>query len=466
MSTEVTLNPAIFRAYDIRGVAARDLTPPAVAAIARAFADQLVEAGAETVAVGRDVRASSPAIAEAVMAALVDAGLEVRDLGEVPTPLVYFAVYHYGLGGGVMITASHNPAPDNGLKMLIGTEARSGEAIQDLLQRARTAVHPQRPGGRVVDFDVVGPYLDRLCGDARLGSRPLKVAVDGGNGMSGPLITALLDRLGVEHVDLYCDPDGRFPNHHPDPTVAKNLVDLQRLVREEGCDLGVAFDGDGDRIGVVDEAGRILHGDRVLLIYARALLAEVPGAKVVGEVKCSDVLFQMVEAWGGRPILARVGHSFMKALLKAENAEIAGEMSGHMFFNHRFYGFDDAVYAALRLLEVASTVPAGEPFSSLLADVPEPVSTPEIRVECPDDIKFAVVAEVAAAFRDTHDVNELDGARIRFEEGWGLVRASNTQPSLVTRFEAADEAALADYQRRVGEVVDAAIAGAIAKVAS
>ncbi len=460
----VVLNPDIFRAYDIRGVAERDLTTESVVPIADSFADMLVSAGSQDVALGRDVRATSPRIAEVFRQALSSAGLQVYDLGIVSTPMLYYGVSRFQRGGGVMITASHNPSPDNGLKLLINDVALSGDRIQEIYQGALKGRRNEADGGAVHSTDILDTYVTELAEQARLGSRSLKVAIDGGNGMSGPSITRLLDRLGVEHIDLYCDPDGDFPNHHPDPTQLDTLVDLQRTVLEHGCDLGLAFDGDGDRIGVVDEAGRVVHGDRLVIIFAREILKEVPGARIVGEVKCSDTLFSMIKKWGGDPIMSRVGHSFIKATLREQGALLAGEMSGHMFFKHRYYGFDDAVYAAMRLLEIASNIPDDVPFSSLLSDVPQTVTTPEIRVDCPDAHKFAVVDTVISHFRAIRPVEDIDGARVRFDQGWGLVRASNTQPVLVLRFEAASDSELNAYQSEIMEVVTAAISACVDSV--
>ena len=451
------LNPAIFRAYDIRGNAEQDLHKDAITNIAHAYADRMRSEGARRIAVGRDVRPSSPGIATTLIKVLVGAGFEVIQLGPVSSPMLYFTVFELGLDGGVMVTASHNPSPDNGMKLLIGKKAMSGEDIQDLYGRASQEVRVRASGGSITDFDIMPLYLDRLAGDARMGSKKLKVALDGGNGMSGPSLVALLDRLGVEHVDLYCDPDGRFPNHHPDPTQLDTLEDLRSLVLRERCDFGMAFDGDGDRIGALDEAGRVLHGDRILMIYAQELLKEEPGAKIVGEVKCSEVLYDQVRRWGGNPIMSRVGHSFIKKTLLDEDALLAGEMSGHMFFRHRYYGFDDAVYAALRLLEIASHQGEDEPLSNLLSGVPDPVSTPEIRFECPDELKFHVVDRVVEHFQKVRAVVDIDGARVQFPNGWGLVRASNTQPVLVMRFEALTEKEVEDYQAEVTQAVEAAL---------
>jgi phosphomannomutase/phosphoglucomutase len=458
--TTQELNPAIFRAYDVRGNAKRDLYKAAITDIAHAFADRLREEGARRIAVGRDVRPSSPGIAATLIKVLVGAGFEVIQLGPVSSPMLYFAVFEMDLDGGVMITASHNPSPDNGMKLLIGKRAMSGADIQDLYRRASQAVRVRQRGGAISDLNIMPQYLDRLANDARLGSRKLKVALDGGNGMSGPSLVGLLDRLGVEHVDLYCDPDGRFPNHHPDPTQLDTLEDLRELILREKCDFGMAFDGDGDRIGVLDEQGRVLHGDRILMIFAQDLLNEEPGAKIVGEVKGSEVLFDQIRIWGGEPIMSRVGHSFIKQTMIEEDALLAGEMSGHMFFRHRYYGFDDAVYAALRLLEIASHQSDESSFSELLKGVPNPVSTPEIRFECPDDIKFAVVDRVVEHFRVRHRVVDIDGARVLFANGWGLVRASNTQPALVMRFEAGTEADLQQYQSEVTQAVEDALSQA------
>jgi phosphomannomutase/phosphoglucomutase len=382
----------------------------------------------------------------------------VIQLGPVSSPMLYFSVFEMGLDGGVMITASHNPSPDNGMKILIGKKAMSGADIQDLYRRAKDDVRVRESGGKITELDIMPAYIDRLAGDARLGNRKLKVALDGGNGMSGPSLIGLLDRLGIEHVDLYCDPDGRFPNHHPDPTQIETLVDLRELVLREKCDFGMAFDGDGDRIGALDQEGRVLHGDRILMIYAQDLLKEEPGAKIVGEVKCSEVLYDQIRIWGGVPIMSRVGHSFIKQTLIDEDALLAGEMSGHMFFRHRYYGFDDAVYAALRLIEIASYQHDSAHFSDLLAGVPNPVATPEIRFDCSDDLKFDVVELVVKHFKTIRDVVDIDGARVQFDNGWGLVRASNTQPIVVMRFEALTEQELQDYQLEVTEALEEAIA--------
>jgi phosphomannomutase/phosphoglucomutase len=452
--TALELNKRIFRAYDIRGVAERDLGDETVDAIANAYASMILETGARTIAIGRDARPSSPRIFSGLSSVLANAGLTVLDLGQISSPMLYFGVIHGALDGGIMVTASHNPGPDNGMKLLIGPDAMSGEDIQDLYRRAQAGVRVSAEGGTVIAQPIEDRYVDYLVENAQMGPRHLKVAIDGGNGMSGPGLIKVLDRLGVEHTDLYCAPDGTFPNHHPDPTQLDTLTDLQALVVKERCDLGMAFDGDGDRIGVVDEEARVIHGDRVLMIYARELLRVEPGARIVGEVKCSQVLYDMIEEWGGEPIMSRVGHSFIKKTLKERDALLAGEMSGHMFFRHRYLGFDDATYAAVRLLEIVSNLPEDLPMSSLLADVPHPVSTPEIRWECSDDYKFDLVNSVAEYFASRRSVVDIDGARILFPGGWGLVRASNTQPALIMRFEAQTIEQLRAYEDEVRSVVE------------
>ncbi len=435
------MNPHIFRAYDIRGVAERDLTDTLVHGLGRAFATQLQREGRKpVVAVGWDARLSSPRLRDALRAGLHASGCDTVSVGMVPTPLLYFAVHQLDVGGGIMVTGSHNPAPDNGFKMMLGHDSVHGDAITRLRERIAAAdfasgagsdhSHPIRP-----------EYEAWVRGNISLGPRKLRLAIDAGNGPTGPIVPGLLTALGCEVHGLYCEPDGRFPNHHPDPTVAENLVDLQAAVRTHGVDLGVAYDGDGDRIGVVDERGTIIWGDRLMVVLSRALLAEVPGATIVGEVKCSQTLFDDIEARGGRPIMSKVGHSLIKARMKAEGALLAGEMSGHIFYKHRYFGFDDATYATCRLLEILSRTDV--PLSQLLSDLPETCSTPELRLPCPDAVKFAVVDAVRAHFQQTHTVIDIDGARVLFDGGWGLVRASNTGPVLVLRCEATSDDRLA-----------------------
>jgi phosphomannomutase/phosphoglucomutase len=448
-------NPHVFRAYDIRGRAAEDLPTEFAAGLGRALGTFWARRGAATVALGRDCRLSSGRLHEALREGIRSAGLRIVDVGMVPTPLLYFAVRHLHLDGGVMITGSHNPPEDNGFKMMRGAQTLAPEDIVELrrLMEQRDFVAAE-VAGEVEERDVLPPYLGFVRGNVHLGPRPLKLAVDSGNGAAGPTAVAALRAAGLSPIDLLTEPDGRFPVHHPDPSLPENLELVRRTVLERDLDLGIAFDGDGDRIGVVDDRGEVVYGDRLLILLARALLRDRPGAAVLGEVKCSQTLYDDIAAHGGRPILWKTGHALIKAKMKEEGALLAGEMSGHVFFADRFYGHDDAVYATLRLCEILSR--EEQPLSGLLADVPRTHSTPELRVECPDETKFAVVREVLAHYRLAHEVVEVDGARVLFEGGWGLVRASNTQPVLVLRFEADSEARLAEIRAEVEAVVERA----------
>ena len=425
----------IFRAYDIRGVADRDLTDELVTALGRAVGTTIRRRGGSTISVGRDCRTSGPRLHAALVSGLLSTGVDVLDVGVVPSPLLYFAVHHHGSDGGVEITGSHNPSDYNGFKLLFGTTSIHGEQIQALRQLIEARDFATGTG-TLREAPVEEAYIADVTGRIKMGWRPLEIVVDGGNGAGGPAGVALLERLGVRVVPLHIPMDGTFPNHHPDPTVEANLADLIAAVRHHRADLGVAFDGDGDRIGVVDEQGRILWGDRLLIVLARDVLRDNPGAAIVGEVKCSSTLFDAITAAGGRPIMARVGHSLIKARMKEEDALLGGEMSGHFFYRHRWYGFDDALYTTARLLEILSDTDT--PLSSFLADVPQTHVTPELRLPCPDDAKFAIVAEAVAHYSALHPVVDIDGARIDFGDGWGLIRASNTQPVIVLRAEAQD----------------------------
>ena len=449
------MNPSIFREYDIRGVVEDDLPPEAVRTLGRAFGTQAVRAGAKTCALGRDCRLTSPRLADEFAEGLVACGLEVIDVGQVPTPLLYFSVQHFKADAGAMVTGSHNPPEYNGFKVQLGTSSLHGEGIQALRVLAESGDFASGAGSRRA-ADAVAPYLEYVQRNIRLARTGVRVVVDAGNGVAGAVAVPLMKAMGLMPIALYCDPDGSFPNHHPDPTVPRNLEDLIARVKAEGAALGVAYDGDGDRLGAVDEAGRIVWGDKLLLLLARAVLAAVPGAAIIGEVKCSQTLFDDIARRGGRPILWRTGHSLIKAKMKEEGALLAGEMSGHLFFAHRYLGYDDAIYASLRLLEIVAA--ANRPFSALLSDVPRTVTTPEIRVDCPDDVKFDVVRRVQDACRGRKDVRliEIDGARLHFPGGWGLVRASNTQPVLVLRFEADNDRTLAGIRRDVEREIDRA----------
>jgi len=420
-----------FREYDIRGVADRDLSDDLVHGIGRALA---AEIGGATIAVGRDCRTSSDRLFGALTDGLVKSGCQVVDIGVGPTPLLYFAAHHLGSDGAVMITGSHNPPEDNGFKMMRGKAALFGADIQSLRVRIEDSAYTSGSGS-IRTEDIEDAYIAAIKNASRLNGTDLKFVVDAGNGSAGPLAMKTLGALGLSPEPLFCDMDGRFPNHHPDPTVEKNLVQLKERVAATKAQFGIAYDGDGDRIGVVDDDGGIVWGDKLLILFARQVLTEHPGAAVIGEVKCSETLFADIRKHGGRPIVSRTGHSLIKKRMKEEGALLAGEMSGHMFFADRYFGFDDAIYATLRLLEIVAA--EGRSPRELLQNVPVTAATPEIRVECPDDVKFEVVERVLEHYRSTHDVLDIDGARINFGDGaWGLCRASNTGPVLVLRFEA------------------------------
>jgi phosphomannomutase/phosphoglucomutase len=443
--------PEIFREYDIRGIVEPQLDSRTCELLGKGLGTTLVRAGARSVAIGRDVRLSSDRIRDDLLRGLLSTGLDVMDVGVVPTPCLYYAIYTEDVGGGVVITGSHNPAEYNGFKTSVGKSSIYGEEIQ-AVRRLIEAGDFATGAGRVVERRILPEYLGRLT-EGVVPERGLTVVVDAGNGVAGPHAPNVLETLGCTVHKLYCEPDGRFPNHHPDPTVEKNLKDLIAKVRETGADLGIAFDGDADRIGVVDEKGGIVWGDRLLALFARQVLADGP-TSVIFEVKCSKGLIEDILAHGGTPVMWRTGHSLIKQKMRETGALIAGEMSGHMFFKHRYYGYDDALYAACRLVEIVAN--EGAPLSEIMATIPKYPSTPEIRVECPEQHKFAVVREVAEHFKKGHPVIEVDGARIDFGDGWGLVRASNTTPLLVLRFEADTEARVAELRALVeGKVHEA-----------
>lgn len=444
-----SFNPSIFREYDIRGVADRDLDDSTVRALGIAIAELAqasIAAGGDppvdpmpTIAVGRDPRLHSPRLFASLCQG-IRTGARVIDVGMVPSPVLYFAAHHLATTIAVMITGSHNPAEDNGFKLMRGTASLHGADIVSIRERVRellSASTEKPPTADASVRDVTAAYVDHAVSQLRLGPRRMKVVVDAGNGAGGPTAVALLQRLGFEVVPLYCEPDGRFPNHHPDPTQPENLVGLQRKVAECGAEVGLALDGDADRLGAIDATGRILWGDQLMILLGRAILEELPGARFVGEVKCSAAMYQQLEAAGGRVEMWKVGHSLIKARMKETAAALAGEMSGHLFFSHRYLGFDDAIYAGARLLELLSR--QNRTLAELASELPIMVNTPEIRLDCPDAIKFAVVATVARRLREDPRVRavvDIDGVRASFDGGWGLVRASNTQAALVMRCEA------------------------------
>ena len=425
------MNHHIFREYDVRGLVAEDLTPDVVEGLGRAYGSVIVEDGGSQVAVGRDVRESSQELSSLLAAGIAAAGVDVIDLGLVPTPAVYFAVHQWDLDGGVQVTGSHNPIEYNGFKMMRGKGSLYGEQIQDLLKRMVERSFGEG-SGKITRKDVVPEYMESMLNSLRV-SRPLKVVIDAGNGCASVLGPELFRRLGWEVEELYCRYDGSFPNHIPDPTLPETLEVLRSKVAETGADMGVAFDGDVDRLGALDDKGGVLWGDQLLALFAREVLKQKPGAEILFEVKCSKALIEDIEAHGGKPVMTKTGHSLIKAALKQTGAPLAGEMSGHMFFADRWFGFDDALYAAGRLAELLAA--ADQPLSALSAALPRYHATPEMRIDCSDDRKFSVVDAVLEKYRATHTVTDIDGVRIEFDVGWGLVRASNTQPVLVVRAE-------------------------------
>src|SRR5512137_1932904 len=446
------ISPTLFREYDIRGLVDQDLTEGAVFLIGQALGTKVRAAGGKTVVVGRDCRTSGDRFHAQLVKALLGCGCDVIDLGVVPTPLVYFAAYTLpGVDGSCQITGSHNPPEYNGLKLGLGKSTFHGEQIQELLRVVQKGDFPTGKG-TLRPHDIVTPYRAYVKDNLRFGKRKLKVVVDAGNGTGGVVAVPLFQSLGLDVVPLFIEMDGRFPNHHADPTVEKNLEHLKAKVREVKADIGIAYDGDADRVGAVDEKGNVLWGDQLMILFSRAVLAENPGAAIVGEVKCSMTLYDDIAARGGRAIMWKAGHSLIKAKMKEEGALLAGEMSGHIFFAHRWFGFDDGIYSSGRLLELVSHT--DRPVSSLLADVPRTFSTPEIRYDCPEEVKFELVRRAQEWFAARHEAVTVDGVRVIFPDGWGLVRASNTQPLLVLRFEARTPERLAEIQALVTAKVD------------
>jgi len=447
----VKLPDTIFRQYDIRGTVGDQLTPAAARAVGQAYATLAWERlhRAPRVAVGRDNRPSGPDLAAGVRDGIVLAGGTALDVGEVPTPALSFATHTLEVDGGIQVTGSHNPPAFNGFKMVLQHNAVFGDEIQLLYRLITDDRLVTNAGGKhTAHGALLTAYADAIVQRNAPLARPVKVVVDCGNGVTSLIAIETLRRVGAQVVPLFADSDGTFPNHHPDPTVIENLRDLQAAVAREGAELGIAFDGDGDRIGAVDERGAVVFGDQLLILFGRDLVQRFgPGKAVIFDVKCSEVLPQMLRQAGLEPIMWKTGHSFIKQKMKDLGAPLAGEMSGHMFFGGDWYGFDDALFAAARLL--AYVAREGGPLSRLLADIPNTIATPELRVDCADERKFDVVQRAAEYFAARYPVATLDGVRITFPEGWGLVRASNTQPVLVLRFEAASETALAAYRREV-----------------
>ncbi|MEJ2659801.1 MAG: phosphomannomutase/phosphoglucomutase [Desulfobacteraceae bacterium] len=444
------MNPEIFRQYDIRGIAGKDMDEKDVVLLGRGIGTYLHRQGNAYIAVGRDCRVSSDDYAERLIQGLTATGCRVVDIGMCPTPVSYFAIRHLSTQGAVMVTASHNPPEYNGFKICSGVDSVYGEQIQEI-HRLIQAEDFQEGRGSVENYEILPAYVEYILENIDL-KAPLRVGVDAGNGMGGLTSIPIITNLGCEVHELFTEPDGTFPNHEADPTVAANMQDLVALVKEKHLDVGIGYDGDADRIGVVDADGQIIYGDQLMILFSREILSRKPGATFISEVKCSQTMYDDIAAHGGNAIMWKTGHSMIKQKMKEVRAELAGEMSGHIFFADRYFGFDDAVYATCRLLEILADT--GKTIGELLVDVPKTFNTPEIRVEMPDNVKFKVVERVTDYFRQREKVIDIDGARVLFGDGWGLVRASNTQPALVLRFEALSDKRLAEIRTIVESALD------------
>lgn len=450
------MNKNIFREYDIRGIVGDDLNSKTVETLSKSIGTFFQNNDAKRIAIGYDARESSPDFAEILTRGFNGSGCDVILIGRVPTPVLYHTVYTRNVDGGVMITGSHNPPNYNGFKICLGKQTLFGSQIQEIKEIAFSDDFAE-DAGICEEINVLDEYQKDILSKISFGDRKLKVVVDSGNGMGGVTAIPIFEKLGVELVELFSEPDSNFPNHHPDPTVTENLQDVIQKVKETKADIGIAFDGDGDRIGVVDETGRIIWGDELMVLLSRSVLKENEGASIIAEVKCSQNLYNAIEKNGGKAIMWKAGHSIIKAKMKEVGSVLAGEMSGHIFFADRFYGFDDACYAGARVLEILSKTDKN--LSDLLSDLPKTFSTPELRVPCEEEKKFKVVSQITEEFSKTNEVITIDGARIIFESGWGLVRASNTQAILVLRFEASSEESLTKIQKIVESKVDEIIQG-------
>ncbi len=446
------MNPRIFREYDIRGIVDQDLTDEIVRQIGLSFATYMSRRGKRKVALGRDGRLSSPRFRDPLVKGMTAGGLEVIDLGVCPTPVFYFSLYHLEREGGMMITGSHNPPDFNGFKVCLGKDTLFGEEIQSLRKIIESGDFASGAGS-LSTYEIIPPYEDFLLKNIRL-RRKIKVVVDSGNGTAGLVAPRILRGLGCDVVELYSEVDGRFPHHHPDPTIPEYLKDAIAKVKETGSEAGIGYDGDADRIGAIDHLGNIVWGDQLMILFSREILARNPGATILSEVKCSQNLYEDIARHGGRGVMGRAGHSLLRNQMKEEKALLGGEMSGHIFFADRYFGYDDAIYASCRLLELLSH--SEKKIPDLLRDVPKTFNTPEIRVECPDDLKFGLVERVKESFRKEYPIVDIDGVRVLFPDGWGLVRASNTQPVLVLRFEARSPERLAEIRSLVEARVAAA----------
>lgn len=439
------MNPNIFRAYDIRGIADTDLNDDTVDRIGKAYGTRMLEGGSSIVCVGRDVRLSSERISGALIRGILSTGLDVVDIGMAPTPVLYFSIFEHKTQGGVMVTGSHNPIEFNGLKLNAfdgSVISLHGEDIQDLRKRIESGAF-RKGSGKTVKKEIIPAYKKMLMEKIHL-QRSFRIVIDSGNGTAGPIAPEVFERMGCIVEKLFCEPDGHFPNHLPDPTVMKNIVDLRKKVLSTHADMGLGYDGDADRVGLVDDLGRVVFADQILALLARDVLSRNPGEKIVFDVKCSQLLPEEIERLGGKPIMWKTGHSLLKAKMKEVHAPLAGEMSGHIFFKDGYFGYDDGIYVSFRLVQYLSE--QKKKLSDLVDELPRFISTPEIRIDCPDEHKFIVVEKLVQSFKKDYQVVDVDGAQVLFGDGWGLVRASNTQGLLVLRFEAKTEKRLSEIR--------------------
>jgi phosphomannomutase / phosphoglucomutase len=443
------VNPEVFREYDVRGIVNKDLNSEFVYGLGQAIGTYGRNRDVSLMTVGRDCRLSSEEFHDAITKGIMAAGIDVIDIGLCATPMLYFSIRHLKADGGVMVTGSHNPPEFNGFKICIGPDTIYGQEIQQLKKIMENSAY-LTGRGTIGKNDITNAYYDSICGNVEV-KTGIHVVVDGGNGVGGFFALPLLKRFECTVLPLYCDMDGRFPHHFPDPTIEENLAELIRVVKRERADVGIAYDGDADRIGVITERGDILWGDELLILFSRLILKENPGATIIGEVKCSQKLYDDIDKNGGRAIMWKAGHSLIKGKMREEKALLAGEVSGHLFFADRYYGYDDALYASARILEVLSK--NHKNLSEILSDLPKSFSTPEIRIDFPDEKKFGVVKQITDYFRKDYTINDIDGVRVQFANGWGLVRASNTQPALVLRFESWTEEGLHSIRSFVEGIV-------------
>jgi len=450
------LKSDIFREYDIRGIVDKDLTPLSVELLGKGIGSYFRLKKKKETVLGRDCRLSSPAFSDALSRGLLSTGCDIVDLGIIPTPLLYFSIYYKKKESGVMITGSHNPPEYNGFKIMLGKETLYGDAIQEIYKIIKSEDFIEEKPGIKKSCNIIPEYIDYVVNSVNV-EKKIKVVVDAGNGTGGVIAVPIFKELGCEVLELYCDMDGTFPNHHPDPTLPEALEDLIKMVLESKADLGIAYDGDSDRIGVIDDKGNIIWGDKLLILFARDILPQHPGATIISEVKASKLLYEEIEKLGGEPIMWKTGHSLIKKKIKEKKALLAGEMSGHIFFADRYFGFDDAIYSSARLLEILSR--SEKKLSQMFDDLPQTCVTPEIRFYASDEVKFKIVDEVKKILSKKHNIIDIDGVRALYPRGWALVRASNTQGAIVLRFEADTEEDLKAIKKEVENTIEKVIKG-------